>query len=172
MFKDLCGTETYKNVVVLTTFWDQISTMDEGARREELLKSRFLKELVEGSASFMRYDHTLESARCVLRHIFTLPGDQVQKDIAVGPTATSHKSEVESIREEMKRIRYQLQQQGETILELTNDMNNAKTALEEVKQEVAEHRKACNLPFHHASSQDKLASDGAINEHQNDVVIA
>jgi len=46
MFKDLCVTETHKNVV-LATFWDQISTLDEGEKPEEFLKSRFLKELVE-----------------------------------------------------------------------------------------------------------------------------
>jgi len=37
MFKDLCATETHKNVVVLATFWDQISTLDEGAKPEEFL---------------------------------------------------------------------------------------------------------------------------------------
>jgi len=39
MFKDLYVTETHKNVVVLATFWDQISILDEGAKREEFLKS-------------------------------------------------------------------------------------------------------------------------------------
>ena len=38
MFQKLCGTETYKNVVVLTTFWDQVGE-EIGAKREEQLLS-------------------------------------------------------------------------------------------------------------------------------------
>jgi hypothetical protein len=71
MFRNLCGTETYKNVVVLTTFWDR-TDVQEGARREEQLKSGAFKDLVDGGSRFMRYDRTVESAGKVLGHILTL----------------------------------------------------------------------------------------------------
>ena len=41
MFKNLCGTESYKNVVVLTTSWDLVSK-ELGQKREAQLKSQTL----------------------------------------------------------------------------------------------------------------------------------
>ncbi|KAJ6537016.1 P-loop containing nucleoside triphosphate hydrolase protein, partial [Mycena capillaripes] len=71
MFRELCGTDCYKNVVVLTTFWDEVNET-QGAMREAQLKSKFFKALVDGGARFMRHDHTIESARTVLEHVQTL----------------------------------------------------------------------------------------------------
>lgn len=71
MFRRLCGSKAYKNVVVLTTFWDRVAKV-EGPRREAQLKSDFFKDLVVGGATFMRHNRTPESAQQVLRHIFTL----------------------------------------------------------------------------------------------------
>ncbi|KAK2462336.1 hypothetical protein APHAL10511_005642 [Amanita phalloides] len=76
MFRNLCGKKAYKNVVILTTFWDQL-TSEQGEKQEELLKVTF-KELLEGGAYFMRHDRTIESARDVLQHILTLDPTNVQ----------------------------------------------------------------------------------------------
>lgn len=82
MFRGLCGAAAFKNVVVLTTFWDQVST-SEGVRREAQLKSIFFKDLLIGEACFMRHDHKAESTRPVLKHISTLAPTitQIQRDI-------------------------------------------------------------------------------------------
>jgi hypothetical protein len=58
--------------VILTMFWDQVATEEEGVEREEQLESNFFKDLVQGGALFMRHDCTLESAHQVLGHILTL----------------------------------------------------------------------------------------------------
>ncbi|PPQ76188.1 hypothetical protein CVT26_009362 [Gymnopilus dilepis] len=71
MFKSLCGSETFKNVVVLTTFWDHVSA-SEGAEREAELKENFFSKFVAGGARFMRHDRTIESALRVLAHVNTL----------------------------------------------------------------------------------------------------
>ena len=56
MFKRLCGPDPLKNVVVVTTFWDEID-LDEGIQFETELKTkdRFLKGLVEGGSKFVRF---------------------------------------------------------------------------------------------------------------------
>ena len=69
MFQSLCGMGTYKNVVVLTTFWDQVEAT-VGARREAQLQSNFFKELLQGGALFMRNDRTSKSAVALLDHVF------------------------------------------------------------------------------------------------------
>ena len=82
MFRGLCGAAAFKNVVVLTTFWDQVST-SEGVRREAQLKSIFFKDLLIGEACFMRHGHKAESALSVFKHISTLTPTitQIQIDI-------------------------------------------------------------------------------------------
>jgi len=72
MFRGLCGEAGFKNVVILTTYWDQVST-GEGERREAQLKSNVFAQLVEGGAQFMRHDRTVESVRKVLRHFLPTP---------------------------------------------------------------------------------------------------
>lgn len=85
MFLNICGKKTYKNVVVLTTFWDQIADEKERSKQEEELKSKLFHDLVKGDARFMRHDRTIESAHKVLRHILTLEATnvQIQEEICV-----------------------------------------------------------------------------------------
>jgi len=125
MFKGLCGSENYKNVVVSTTNWDRVVNKEEGDRREAELMKMVFKELVDGGAKFMRHKFgNMETARDVLEHIFTLqPTDlAIQKEIRVEgkileETAAGsvhrdeieqllarHKEEVGNLREEMKKI--------------------------------------------------------------------
>ncbi|KAJ4480289.1 hypothetical protein J3R30DRAFT_3288131, partial [Lentinula aciculospora] len=69
MFRNLCGTNAYMNIVVLTTFWDRVS-MEEGLMREEQLKSTFFGDIVTGGARFMRHDRSSQlSALQVIAHI-------------------------------------------------------------------------------------------------------
>ena len=55
MFKKLCGPDSLKNVVVVTTFWDEIELL-QGIESETELKTndKFFKELVEGKSKFVR----------------------------------------------------------------------------------------------------------------------
>ncbi|KAF5344097.1 hypothetical protein D9758_008875 [Tetrapyrgos nigripes] len=71
LFKSLCGRDNFKNVVALTTFWDRVDD-ETGRRREAELKAKFMKDLVEGGAHFMRHDRSMEGDRKVLKHILTL----------------------------------------------------------------------------------------------------
>jgi len=143
MFRELCGQTAYKNVVVLTTYWDQVSTHEEGVRREAQLKSNFFAKLVEGGAHFMRHDRTVESARKVLRHILPMPPTvtQIQKEIreegkSLTETAAGsvHSKEVEDALAKYKK----------EIVDLTAEMatvkENNKAARQELQTELTELR--------------------------------
>ncbi|KAJ8077463.1 hypothetical protein PM082_001893 [Marasmius tenuissimus] len=106
MFKNLCGTQTYQNVVVLTTHWDSNDPNDVKERREHELKTKFFKELVSGGAKFMRHDRTLPSAYGVLEHIFTLTPKnvQIQQELCVEKKTLEETSAGLVHREEVERI--------------------------------------------------------------------
>ena len=57
MFKKLCGDDSLKNVVVVTTFWDETESLEGGIQTETELKTKdkFFKELVEGGSKFVRH---------------------------------------------------------------------------------------------------------------------
>ena len=84
MFRNLCGEGGFKNVVVLTTFWDKV-TQEEGTQHETQLKSQYFKKLVEGGARFMRHDQSPRSAQEVLKHVLTLfpTNVRIQEEIRV-----------------------------------------------------------------------------------------
>ena len=105
MFRGLCGTAAFKNVVVLTTFWDRVSK-DEGVRREAQLKSNFFKDFVIGDACFMRHDHKVESTRPVLKHISSLAPifTQIQRDIRENGNDLEDTTAGSVLREEVKNI--------------------------------------------------------------------
>lgn len=63
MFRKLCGTESLKNVVIVTTMWDKV-TPEEGSQREqELMSSKTLfKPLLDGGATMMRHEKSTKTA--------------------------------------------------------------------------------------------------------------
>ncbi|KAE9408491.1 Lipoxygenase [Gymnopus androsaceus JB14] len=107
MFRGICGADAYKNVAVLTTFWDKVDK-EEGEKRELELKSnsKFFQPLVQGGATFMRHIRTLDGAQKVLEHIFTLAPTKVQitkeireegKSLEETTAGSVHREEVERL---------------------------------------------------------------------------
>lgn len=107
MFRGICGADAYKNVAVLTTFWDKVDK-EEGEKRELELKSnsKFFQPLVQGGATFMRHIRTLDGAQKVLEHIFTLAPTKVQitkeireegKSLEETAAGSVHREEVERL---------------------------------------------------------------------------
>ena len=70
MFHKLCGTESLKNIVVVTTMWDRV-TLEEGLRYEHELVSndKLFKPLLDGGAVMMRHERTAKSATKVINHL-------------------------------------------------------------------------------------------------------
>ncbi|OCH89816.1 hypothetical protein OBBRIDRAFT_793891 [Obba rivulosa] len=66
MLQKICGRDSYENVVIATTHWDEVD-IKTGAERQETHTSVFKSVLDEG-AEIMRHDNGLESAEDIVRH--------------------------------------------------------------------------------------------------------
>jgi hypothetical protein len=139
MLRNLCGTETYKNVVVLTTFWDNAGPKERAVEREKELKSTAFKDLVDGGACFMHHDRTIESAQKVLKHTLTLmPANvQIQKEIRLDGKDLVNTSAGSAYREEMEAI---LAKHGEEVNKLRLQLRTVANSNEELRRELEEER--------------------------------
>ncbi|KAL4078012.1 P-loop containing nucleoside triphosphate hydrolase protein [Scleroderma citrinum] len=61
MFKELCGRDNFKNVVLVTTMWDEVLE-DVGLQREKELQSEFWKTMIRLGSTTRRFHLTEESA--------------------------------------------------------------------------------------------------------------
>ncbi|KAI6132292.1 hypothetical protein EV401DRAFT_1849783 [Pisolithus croceorrhizus] len=61
MFKELCGKENFKNVVLVTTMWDKV-TEEVGSAREKELHADFWRSMLNLGSSVHRFEGTMESA--------------------------------------------------------------------------------------------------------------
>ena len=148
MFRGLCGAKNYKNVVVLTTFWDRVDVREEGLRRETQLKSEVLKDLIVGGACLMRFNRTIESARRVLTYILTLAPTNVriQEEIRMEGKNLEDTEAGAVHREEIERI----------IAKHKADMADLKAELEELKRTDRSLRR--EIEEERAKLQQKLAA--------------
>ncbi|KIM43891.1 hypothetical protein M413DRAFT_370843 [Hebeloma cylindrosporum] len=138
MFRGLCGKAAFKNVIALTTFWDQVS-VDEGDKREAQLKSNFFKDLVAGGAQFIRHDRTIESARQVLRRIFTLAPaiTQIQREIREDGNSLEDTAAGSVLREEVERV---IAKYREEVADLKSEIVTVTKRGEAVRQQLVEER--------------------------------
>ncbi|PPQ76190.1 hypothetical protein CVT26_009364, partial [Gymnopilus dilepis] len=140
MFKNLCGSKTFKNIVILTTFWDMLATVKEGIAREDELKYRFFQDLVDGGASFMRHDRTIDSAQGVLERVlaFDPTAVQIQEEIRIQGKALEDTSAGSVHREEVERIiakhRQEVQELKAEIGNIRNDNSALRKELEEEQE--------------------------------------
>ena len=61
MFQNLCGAEALKNVVLVTTMWDEVDE-EEGVNRENELTTRYWKKMIELGCRTSRFNNNTESA--------------------------------------------------------------------------------------------------------------
>lgn len=137
MIKDLCGTGTYRNLVVLTTLWDTVS-QHQGEVREEQLKSNFLQPLVQEGAKFMRYNRTLDSAQKALNHIVTLVPTTVWmegiEESAAGPGHPGEANIIAKYKEEIAVLQAEMEAAQRSNVKLERDLAVEKA---EIDQKVA-----------------------------------
>lgn len=119
MFKELCGTDSLKNVVYVMNMWSQPPTEDEILREDELRNSDefFGAPLAEG-AQMARHHNTQESAHDIIRKLLprspTVP--QISKQLVdegltleetSAGVALGHglEDEIRKLNEEIRRLR-------------------------------------------------------------------
>ncbi|KAL4064014.1 P-loop containing nucleoside triphosphate hydrolase protein [Scleroderma yunnanense] len=124
MFRKLCGNDSMKNVVIVTTMWDKV-TPEEGEQREQELRSsdNVFKPLLDNGAVMMRHDRTPKSAADIINYLLgksatttqialemakegkalenTAAGMEFSREIE--EIVKKHKQEMESLKAEMHR---------------------------------------------------------------------
>ena len=74
MFKKLGGEDALKNVIVVTTRWDDVPEKDREAmekREDELMKTqgKFFEPLIAAGSQYLRHDNTYGSARRIMNQL-------------------------------------------------------------------------------------------------------
>ncbi|KAG6331875.1 hypothetical protein ID866_7218 [Astraeus odoratus] len=70
MFKELCGKDNFKNVVLVTTMWDELRTdLQLGTQREEELVREFWQPMIRLGSTTHRFDGTEECAWNIINSI-------------------------------------------------------------------------------------------------------
>ena len=68
MFRNLCGDNVLKNVVIVTNMWSRVELEDGEAREAELMaEDIFFKPALEGGAKMARHENTVPSAVAIIR---------------------------------------------------------------------------------------------------------
>jgi chromosome segregation ATPase len=139
MFRELCGDETLKNVILVTNMWGEVS-LEVGEAREQELVREFFKPVLDKGAQIARHHDTVESAHDIIRRIMkNRPiALQIQRELvdehknitetAAGQGARQelneqierHKAELKAIQEDM--LRAQQKRDEETRRELDEEM--------------------------------------------------
>ncbi|KAF8896186.1 P-loop containing nucleoside triphosphate hydrolase protein [Infundibulicybe gibba] len=70
VFRQLCGENTLKNVIILTNMWGDVNEKTGRDRESELASSdKFFKPALDKAAKLLRHDRTIESAHAALRYL-------------------------------------------------------------------------------------------------------
>ncbi|CAK5269642.1 unnamed protein product [Mycena citricolor] len=159
MFRQLCGDQTLKNVVIVTNMWDAAGLKLGEAREKELATDdRFFKPVIAKGARMLRHDKGLISAQSILREIIgNVPATlQIQRelvdekkaitDTAAGVTLNKeiadmvrkHKDEIRTLQREMRDAIRQRDEEARRELEAeTGKLRSEIGRLEEDSQRLA-----------------------------------
>ncbi|KAI6158373.1 P-loop containing nucleoside triphosphate hydrolase protein, partial [Pisolithus thermaeus] len=72
MFKELCGKDNFKNVILVTTMWDEV-TEEVGSAREEELRADFWRAMIALGSTTHRFERTTESAWKIINSLSVQP---------------------------------------------------------------------------------------------------
>ncbi|KAI6044167.1 P-loop containing nucleoside triphosphate hydrolase protein [Pisolithus marmoratus] len=75
MFKELCGKDNFKNVILVTTMWDEVAE-EVGSAREKELRSDFWRSMISLGSSVYRFEGTMESAWKIINSLSVAPPSQ------------------------------------------------------------------------------------------------
>ncbi|KAF8345738.1 P-loop containing nucleoside triphosphate hydrolase protein [Amanita rubescens] len=131
MFQKLCGVDALKNVIVVTTRWDDVQEKDREAterREEELMKTKgmFFEPIIAAGGRFLRHDNTIESARRTMDQLVDkepIPL-QIQIEMRDGKKVEETTAGIE-LRAEMNKL-------------IEKHANEMKNLIEEMEEAIAE----------------------------------
>ena len=152
MFREICGDEALKNVVLVTNMWGEVS-LGVGEAREDELSSKFFKPVLDKGAQMSRHHNTVESAHDIIRKIAknfpvalriqrelvdehkniadTAAGEAVNREL--NEQMERHQTELKSIQEEM--VHALNEKDEEARQELEEEKNKLQEQLERIKRD-------------------------------------
>ena len=162
MFQELCGEETFPNVLLVTGMWDTVTPEIGDARDRELAsKDIFFKPVLEKGARMMRHDNTRASGLQIVRNLVDRPPVTlcIQRELG-GGVDIMQTSVYKQIREVMSELVAQRQRKLDTLME---EMAEAeRDGDEETQEELEEEVQAAKVELQEA--QDKVS--GLAREYQ------
>ncbi|KAF8133158.1 P-loop containing nucleoside triphosphate hydrolase protein [Mycena galopus ATCC 62051] len=164
MFRKLCGDAALKNVVVVTTRWDDVQDKDKGAmeqREKELMATpgKFFEPLMTAGGRSLRHDNTAASARRIMEAFFEnhpIPL-QIQLEMSDGKTLeeTAAGSELAA---ELKKL---MDKHSSEIKNLEEEIAEAIAAKDEaLKKELEAERMKMQKQMKNWQNQRKELADG------------
>jgi len=102
MFQDLCGEEAFKNVILVTTMWDQLKDESVGYRRDQELRNNFWNLMEEKGSQITTFDGSHEQAEGLVLQLLGKPpitlqlqrelvdDDQVLENTSAGRLVAAH----------------------------------------------------------------------------------
>ncbi|KAH6886759.1 P-loop containing nucleoside triphosphate hydrolase protein, partial [Thelonectria olida] len=82
MFQALCGETGMSHVVLATTMWDKLQSVEafeEGERKEAELRSDYWADMLKFGSQTFRHNNTRDCALRIINHILSLSGKAVLK---------------------------------------------------------------------------------------------
>jgi hypothetical protein len=165
-FRELCGNQNLKNVILVTNTWGEVSPNVTDARVKEFV-GEFFKPALDGGAQIAHYNNTVDSAHDIIRRIARnqpmflrikrglVDEHQDITDTAAGQAANEqirrHQIELEAVREGVLLAREErdggrVQELEEVARKLQVKMegmaaryNEARRKVEEVMRQIQEH---------------------------------
>ncbi|KAK1223445.1 hypothetical protein PQX77_013684 [Marasmius sp. AFHP31] len=97
IFRELCGEDTLKNVVIVTNRWEEVPE-DSGEAREEELRTKdiFFKPALDKGARMVRHNNTHDSASTIVKSLVV--------NHEVLEVMKKHNDELERIKNEMQAL--------------------------------------------------------------------
>lgn len=142
LFEKICGTDAMKNVLIVTTMWEDV-TLEIGTSREKELasKSTFFKDAIDAGARMTRNYNTAVSAKTVMQNIINnLPQTlQMQREIVDEKKIVPQTEAGIELQNELERqveiIRHATKQlQAEMVLAAGSKEATYKDEIEELKR--------------------------------------
>lgn len=98
LFRELCGEDALKNVVIVTNMWGDVTPKVGEAREAELARSEhFYRAILTKGARMIRHDNTVESAHAIIGAVMghvpealLVQHEMVEEELYVSETSAGH----------------------------------------------------------------------------------
>ncbi|KAI5989615.1 P-loop containing nucleoside triphosphate hydrolase protein [Pisolithus orientalis] len=163
IFRELCGDNTLKNVIIVTNMWGNVDQKLGEAREKELTTNdKFFKPVLEKGARMMRHHGTQASAHTILRYLVNSQAATLaiqhelvneRRDLAHtaagAELARALKDQANRHDEELKKLRSEMEaamrsKDEETRQELQEEVDKKREEIERVKHDAERMAEAFN----------------------------